>query len=155
VSAFDQGPLALEDGLFGEATPSTEEKPVTPSVQPFVEEGPEEPLDIQAALPRFDNDKQFFMEMCQEFMKNLPQRMEELRSSLQKKDSATFTRAAHNLKGISANFDAAPTNRIAAQLEALGRQDDLSAAAALMDQLETEISRLREFMLGLGVKSVE
>lgn len=146
------GPFALEDGLFGEDTNFVEEKPVAESVQPFVDEVPEEPLDMQAALPRFDNDKKFFLEMCQDFMMNLPVRMDELRSSLQKKDSATFTRAAHNLKGISANFDATTTNRIAAQLETMGRQDDLSGAASLLDQLDIEISRLREFMLGLGVK---
>jgi two-component system sensor histidine kinase BarA len=145
----------LEAGLFGEETTAVEEKPVPQSVQPFVEEEPEEPMDVQGAMPRFDNDREFFMEMCQEFLKNLPLRMVELRSSLQKKDSATFTRAAHNLKGISANFNATPTNRIAAQLETMGRQDDLSTAASLLDQLDAETSRLREFMLGLGVKFSE
>ncbi len=152
VSAFEEGPLGLEAGLFGEETTALEEKPVPRSVQPFVEEGTEEPMDVQGAMPRFDNDREFFMEMCQEFLKNLPLRMVELRSSLQKKDSATFTRAAHNLKGISANFNATPTNRIAAQLETMGRQDDLSVAASLLDQLDAETGRLREFMLGLGVK---
>ena len=42
-------------------------------------------------------------------------------------------------------------NRIAAQLEAMGRQDDLDSAAPLLDRLDVEIGRLREFMIGLGV----
>jgi signal transduction histidine kinase/DNA-binding LacI/PurR family transcriptional regulator/DNA-binding response OmpR family regulator/HPt (histidine-containing phosphotransfer) domain-containing protein len=153
--AFNEGPLALETGLFGEETAALEEKPAARPVQPFVEEEPEEPMDVLAAMPRFDNDKEFFMEMCTEFLKHLPLRMVELRSSLQKKDSATFSRAAHNLKGISANFNATLTNRIAAQLEMMGSQDDLSTAASLLDQLDTETGRLREFMLGLGVKISE
>jgi signal transduction histidine kinase/DNA-binding LacI/PurR family transcriptional regulator/DNA-binding response OmpR family regulator/HPt (histidine-containing phosphotransfer) domain-containing protein len=155
VSSFEDGPLALEVGLFGEETGAVEEKPAVPSTPPFVEEGSEQPMDVTSAMPRFDNDMKFFMEMCQEFLKNLPLRMEELRSSLQKKNSAAFTRAAHNLKGISANFNAAPTNRIAAQLEKMGSQDDLSAAAALLDQLDSETGRLREFMFALGVKISE
>jgi signal transduction histidine kinase/DNA-binding LacI/PurR family transcriptional regulator/DNA-binding response OmpR family regulator/HPt (histidine-containing phosphotransfer) domain-containing protein len=155
VSAFEEGPLASEAGLFGEEPAALEEKPVPRPVAPFVAEESEEPMDVRAAMPRFDNDRDFFMEMCHEFLKNLPLRMTELRGSLEKKDPATFTRAAHNLKGISANFNATPTNRIAAQLEKLGSQDDLSTAAALLDQLEAETGRLREFMLGLGVKISE
>jgi hypothetical protein len=37
----------------------------------------------------------------------------------------------------------------------MGSQDDLSTAASLLDQLDTETGRLREFMLGLGVKISE
>jgi PAS domain S-box-containing protein len=149
---FENGPLSGEDGLFGEITKPTEKKPAAEPVKPFVDDVPEEPLNVQAALPRFDNDRAFFLEMCRDFMMNMPPRMEELRVSLQKKDPATFSRAAHNLKGISANFNATAVNRIAVQLEMMGRQEDLSGAAPLLDQLDIEISRLREFMLGLGVE---
>jgi HPt (histidine-containing phosphotransfer) domain-containing protein len=90
--------------------------------------------------------------MCQDFMKNAPARMEELSSSLEKKDAAAFSRAAHNLKGVSANFNATAVNRTAAELERLGRQDELPLAGPLLEQLETELVRLRDYMVGLGVK---
>ena len=117
-----------------------------------MEEEPEPPLDEKAALPRFDNDRAFFLEMCQEFMKNLPVRMEELKSSLEKKDAATFSRAAHNLKGVSANFNANAVHRITEEMERLGRQDELETAGALLQDLEAELVRLRDYMVGLGVK---
>jgi HPt (histidine-containing phosphotransfer) domain-containing protein len=108
-------------------------------------------LDEKAALPRFDNDWAFFLEMCGDFMKNLPARMEELGSSLEKQDAATFSRAAHNLKGVSANFNANPVHRIAEELERLGTQDELEAVGPLLEQLKAELARLREYMVGLGV----
>jgi HPt (histidine-containing phosphotransfer) domain-containing protein len=149
---FQQGSLHFDDGLFGESPVISEQEPVIEAVKPFVDETPEQPLDLQAAMPRFDNDRKFFLEMCADFMGNMPLRTQELRSSLQAKDSASFSRAAHNLKGISANFNATAVNRIALELESMGRQDDLASAAPLLDRLDVELDRLREFMIGLGVK---
>ena len=151
VSSFTESPLLSDDGLFGESIVKSEQGPIVELVKPLLAEMTELPLDVQAAMPRFDNDQAFFQEMCQDFMRNMPLRMEELRSSLQIKDSATFSRAAHNLKGISANFNATPVNRIAVELEMMGRQDDLALAEPLLEQLEVEIGRLREFMVSLGV----
>jgi HPt (histidine-containing phosphotransfer) domain-containing protein len=90
--------------------------------------------------------------MCHDFMKNLPDRMEELSSSLEKKDAAAFSRAAHNLKGVSANFNANPVHRISEEMERLGQQDELEQAGPLLEQLQAELVRLREYMVGLGVK---
>ncbi len=149
---FEISSLSPDQGLFGETAGPSDQEPVVGPIKPFVDEAPEAPLDVKAALPRFDNDQAFFLEMCQEFMKNLPARMEELRSSLQKKDPATFSRAAHNLKGISANFNATAVNRIAAELEMKGRQDELEDAGTLLDNLDAEIIRLHEAMVSLGVK---
>jgi len=150
---FEESYLSPNEGLFGENIVASDRESVVEPVKPFVDEVPELPLDVKAALPRFDNDREFFLEMCQDFMKNLPPRMEELRNSLQKKDSATFSRAAHNLKGVSVNFNAMAVNRIAAELEMIGRQDELDASGPLLDRLDAEIVRLREYMVGLGVKS--
>jgi len=149
---FEGNALSLDEGLFGETADVSERVPPVTTVRPFIEEGPEPPLDEKAALPRFDNDRAFFLEMCHDFMKNLPARMEELSSSLEKKDAATFSRAAHNLKGVSANFNANAVNRIAEELERLGRQDELEQAGPWLEQLEAELVRLRDYMVGLGVK---
>jgi len=152
VFPFEANSLSPGEGLFGETAEGIEREPADQAVSPFIEEGPEPPLDENGALPRFDNDRAFFLEMCQEFMKNLPVRMAEIKDSLEKKDAPTFSRAAHNLKGVSANFNANPVYRIAEQLEWLGKQDELEQAGALLEQLEAELVRLRDFMVGLGAK---
>jgi len=149
---FEANRLSLEVGLFGEEPVLPEQASAAEPVRPFVKQSPELPLDEKAALPRFDNDRTFFLEMCQNFLNNLPVRMEELKNSLEKKDAATFSRAAHNLKGVSANFNATAVTRTAAELERLGRQDELEQAGPLMAQLEAELARLREYMVGMGVK---
>jgi len=147
---FEKSSLPLDEGLFGETASGSAQEDAGQKVRPFLEEDSEAPMDEKAALPRFDNDKAFFLEMCQDFMKNLPARMEELRGSLEKKDAATFSRAAHNLKGVSANFNANAVHRIAEHLEKLGNQDELEQAGPLMDELEYELTRLHDYMANLG-----
>ncbi len=149
---FEAGSLSLEGGLFGEAVEPPARESAPEPVRPFVYAESELPLDEKAALPRFDNDWAFFLAMCQNFISNLPPRMEELKNALEKKDAATFTRAAHNLKGVSANFNTMPVNRIAAEMERLGLKAELDQAGLWLGQLEAELARLREYTVGLGVK---
>ncbi len=148
---FGEGSLSLDEGLFGENVVASDHEPVVEPVRPL-SAVTELPLDVKAALPRFDNDRAFFLEMCQDFMKSLPPRMNELRNSLQKKDSASFSRAAHNLKGVSVSFNAIAVNRIAIELEMKSQRNELDACGPLLDRLDAEIIRLREYMVGLGVE---
>jgi HPt (histidine-containing phosphotransfer) domain-containing protein len=152
---LDAGPASSGTGLFGESPLEPGPNPAIQFVSPFLEAPPALPMDVQAALPFFDNDLAIFLEMCRELIRNMPARMEELRSTLGRGDTASFSRAAHNLKGVSANFSATQVNLIAAELEQLGRQEDLSAAGVLLDQLEIENKRLFEYVLSLGVKPIE
>ena len=152
LSISEQSPLSLNAKSSYEVSAPSVETPATDRIKSIIDGQSEQPLDVQAALPRFDNDQAFFLEMCVDFMKNIPLSVAELKNSLQKNDSGAFSRSAHSLKGVSANFNASAINRIAAQLEALGRQDELTSAPPLLDQLDEEIIRLREYMIDLGVK---
>ena len=152
---LNAGPTSPGTSLVSERPVEPGSKPAIQLVSPFIEEPPSLPMDIQLALPYFDNDQAIFNEMCLDLIRNMPARMQELRGSLARQDTASFSRAAHNLKGISANFSATQVNRIASELELLGRQEDLSAAGDLLDQLEFENKRLFEYMLSLGVKPIE
>jgi len=109
------------------------------------------PLNLQTALPRFNDDRKFFNDMCQEFVKHLPDRVEEMRKALAAGDQVTLTRTAHNLKGVSANFSAGPLFHLAERLEQFGRDSNLSEASALIDGIVAETDRLRTYAAGLGV----
>jgi len=50
------------------------------------------------------------------------------------------------LKGVSGNFSAGPITRLSAEIETLGKAGDLSDMPTLIDQLEAEIVRLKEFL---------
>ncbi len=109
------------------------------------------PLDLRAAMPRFNEDREFFNEMVQEFINHLPDRMAEMREAVQKGDPMTLMRNAHNLKGVSANFSAGPLFKLAEDLEVMSRQENLAGAAPLVEQIQAEIDRLRDYVLSLGI----
>jgi CheY-like chemotaxis protein/HPt (histidine-containing phosphotransfer) domain-containing protein len=131
--------LDFEDGLFGEPVspePADEKLPAS------LTEGDQLPLDLQTALPRFMNDRAFFDEMCRDLIAHLPERLVEMKTALQTRQPEALFRHAHNLKGISASFSAGPLNRVAAQIEALGKSEDLTQAVELVKALEVEVGRL-------------
>ncbi|MDO9131279.1 MAG: response regulator [Anaerolineales bacterium] len=145
--------LPLDEGLYGEsAAAQPDPVPADAPVRSFITAEADTPLDLQMALPRFNDDRAFFLELCQEFMAHLPDQIQGMQAALKSGDANTLSRLAHNLKGISANFSAGPLSDLAAQLETLGKQEDLTAAPALLEQIEIESDRLREFAKGLGVK---
>lgn len=106
----------------------------------------EKPLDLDSALHRFENDRAFFTEMCREFISNLSTRLDELRAALKASDAGALGRLAHNLKGVSANFSAGPLSDLAMGLEMCGKNEDLSDAPVLLEKLEAEAQRLKEFL---------
>ncbi len=126
--------------------------PADAPVRSFITAETDTPLDLQTALPRFNDDHAFFLELCQEFMAHLPDRIQAMQAALKSGDANTLSRLAHNLKGISANFSAGPLSGLAARLETLDKQEDLTSAPALLEQIELESGRLRKFAKGLGVK---
>jgi signal transduction histidine kinase/DNA-binding LacI/PurR family transcriptional regulator/DNA-binding response OmpR family regulator len=107
------------------------------------EAGQEPALDVAAALPFFDDDRSFFMQLCSEFVETLPKRMADLRQMLADGKAEDFGRHAHSIKGMAVNFSARPITRICQELEVMGRQEDLSGAPLLLERLSAEIERLR------------
>jgi PAS domain S-box-containing protein len=112
------------------------------------------PLDLNSALPRFNNDRKFFAEMCLEFIVHLQSRIDSLKQAIADKDRETLTRDAHNLKGVSASFSAVPLARLAADLEVACNAEDLDRAASLIASIQEEAKRLQEFLPSLGLEAL-
>jgi PAS domain S-box-containing protein len=137
----------LEERLHGE-TPGTEvgltnasELEPEPAMPPHTL-----PMNLEVAASRFGGDRDFLLEMSDEFINSLPVRISEIKAALQTGDANQLSRLAHNLKGISLNFCAEPLANIAARLENYGAQENMSAAASFMDHLDTEAKRLEAFL---------
>jgi signal transduction histidine kinase/CheY-like chemotaxis protein len=58
-------------------------------------------------------------------------------------NAGALAASAHRLKGASANVSAGNLRLLAAELESFGRNNNLSAAAALLPKLEKELERLK------------
>lgn len=92
------------------------------------------------ALNPGDNDE-FLREIAGIFLEDTPQRIAELDSSLAAGDLGKFTRAAHSIKGSSANLGAATLRAAAEKLEHHARTHGLTDAAALIAAVKTEFAR--------------
>ena len=57
-------------------------------------------------------------------------------------DAMAVQRAAHGLRGLIANFNAAAAAEPALRLEQIGKSGDLTGAAAVLQQFEQELERL-------------
>lgn len=102
-------------------------------------------LDPQAienlrALNPGDNDE-FLREIAGIFLEDTPKRITELDTSAVAGDLPRFTRAAHSIKGSSANIGATALRGIAEQLEQQSRTSGLGGLAPLVDQLKIEFGR--------------
>lgn len=139
----DAGMNAGRDRLGNTPTDST---PKFDSVPRFPPEPESAPADLEASLFRFSDDRDFMLEMAQEFRNHLPVRVLEFNAALQQGDIKTIARLAHNLKGVSLNFSAEPLANAAAQLELCGKQENLADAPRLIEKVAAEIKRLGEYL---------
>jgi len=103
-----------------------------PSDQPA---RPDDVLDVQAAMPRFCNDQEFYFSMLKDFRDELPQRVNDLIQAVVNADHEKSTYLAHSLKGISANLGATEFYTLAGQLEDYCRAGDLEKANSQVDLL--------------------
>ena len=83
-----------------------------------------------------DGDDSFLKEVIGIFVEDTPVRLKELRDSHVAGDQATFTRAAHSIKGSSSNVGAKQLCQLAQALEADSRAslDGLDARVAALDE---------------------
>ncbi|MDB5602234.1 MAG: domain S-box protein [Xanthobacteraceae bacterium] len=81
------------------------------------------------------------------FLEDTPRQLTDLRESVQRSDSVGLAKTAHTLKGSAANLGARGMVRICAELEALGRDGDISIAPSLVADLENEFDPVREALL--------
>lgn len=105
------------------------------------------------ALNPGDNDE-FLREIAGIFLEDTPQRIDELDQSALVADLPKFTRAAHSIKGSSANIGATSLRAAAEKLEHLARTEGLARVAPLVDQVKAEFARTQGALHTLIGKTV-
>jgi HPt (histidine-containing phosphotransfer) domain-containing protein len=84
---------------------------------------------------------EFLREIVGIYIEDTPKRIADLKACLASGDTSAFTRAAHTIKGSSANVGAQALKVVAERLEFLSRKEGLSAAAPLVAECEAEFAR--------------
>ncbi len=106
--------------------------------------GTTDPLDrsVLAGLREL-GDQELLTELADLFLEDVPPRLEALREAIEGGDAASVGRAAHALKGSSANMGALRMSTICAELEDAGHSGELEHALVLLGRLEAEFGRVR------------
>ena len=145
--------LALvEKWILVNRSPTEVEEPVSPeSVQVETEPAAnladlDAPLDIERAVDEFEGDRAFMLDVLAGFMDNVRDQIEIIRNSIKEGQADQVAREAHSIKGGASNITAMDLARAAAELEHLGKADDLARGPQALARLESEFLMLETFV---------
>jgi signal transduction histidine kinase/CheY-like chemotaxis protein/HPt (histidine-containing phosphotransfer) domain-containing protein len=81
------------------------------------------------------------------FLEDTPRQLTDLRDSAQRGDCARLAKLAHALRGSAANLGAREMVRVCGELEAFGRDGDVSIVPSLVADLESQFDSVRDALL--------
>lgn len=101
-------------------------------------------LDVDDALPRFDNNIIFFIENLTDFIGSLPVRTEKIENAINTANLIELESFSHNLKGVSSNFGAKQLSQIASQIEVQAVNNKIRSIKKLFREMKHQIFTLTE-----------
>lgn len=99
-----------------------------------------------------DDGGEFFNELVDIFLADMPVRLTEIDTSLAQGDAPTLQRAAHSIKGASGNFGATALAEVAHKIELLARAGQLEAVKVELAPLATEFAKVTVALAEVRVK---
>lgn len=103
-------------------------------------------IDWGAARSITGGDEQLLDEIVELFPSESAAHLEAIRSALEGGDAEALERSAHTLKSGAKMFGARELVALAAELEALGRESDMAAAALALPELERALLRMLDVL---------
>ncbi|MDM8538293.1 response regulator, partial [Desulfobacterales bacterium HSG17] len=97
-------------------------------------------LDWAGFLERAMDDEELAREIFDEYLKEIPIKIDNINKAIDKGDALYLKREAHTLKGSSANTGAGALQDIAYKIEQSAANEDLKNAAALVLELEKSLN---------------
>ncbi len=108
------------------------------------------PLNYPLALEEFGHEVDTLMAVLTEFTNDLMRRLPKMRAAVANGDADTVVRAAHAIRGGSANLTAKALAEAASRLEKAIQSGALLNTSGMLDELEGEARRLATFVGTLG-----
>jgi ligand-binding sensor domain-containing protein/signal transduction histidine kinase/CheY-like chemotaxis protein/HPt (histidine-containing phosphotransfer) domain-containing protein len=112
----------------------------TPILSP--PDSPGSAFDLNEVLARVGGDVQLLRELVDLFLGESPKMVTAIRQSIRQRDCPALERAAHMLKGCSANLGAELFAALCSELEEKGRAGSLQGTEAILERLEAEFDCL-------------
>jgi HPt (histidine-containing phosphotransfer) domain-containing protein len=104
--------------------------------------GTQGPVDFPAALGWVDGDQALLAELIGIFLEDCPRRLQELEQAASEGNAIGVRQSAHSLKGMVACFATRSAQRLAAEMEDLGKAGNVSKASELLPALLLEFARV-------------
>ncbi|MCP4673606.1 MAG: response regulator [Desulfobacula sp.] len=104
-------------------------------------------LDWPGFLDRVMDDEILAKEIFNEFLNDIPKKIEKIFKALNKEDFLTVSRETHTLKGASANVGAVALQDIAYQMEISAKNRDYKKTESLVSMLEKQFNILNNYWL--------
>jgi CheY-like chemotaxis protein/HPt (histidine-containing phosphotransfer) domain-containing protein len=101
-------------------------------------------FDKAGLLDRVMDDEELVKELIHEFLKEVPQRLNDLNAALKDGDFHQVRSQGHTIKGTSGNMGAIALQKVAARLEAAGQALDMETASTLTAQLNEQFERFKQ-----------
>ena len=132
----------LQHGLERRKTGSVSKMDELVSELPVIEQPSD--LDFRVGIERVGGNSVVYKELLSEFVDELPEKLEQLWSNYRDRDLNALYRAAHNLKGVSANLGALQLSAHAQKLERQVSQGYTESIQALLNEISPIIIKLEE-----------
>jgi HPt (histidine-containing phosphotransfer) domain-containing protein len=101
-------------------------------------------FDEEALMDNLDGDIEFLEETVAMLDEDYPPLLDEIRQAAAARDAAALVQPAHTLKGMLANFCAAPAEAAARELEFKARENRLADVDTAVQMLQQETEQLRD-----------
>jgi signal transduction histidine kinase/DNA-binding response OmpR family regulator len=104
------------------------------------------PVDVVSLQQRCLGNRKIAAKALSKFDSIMSVDVRSLTDSVQRGDAKAVAASAHKIKGAAANVSAGALRRIAADLEALARADELAQTQSAIEQLHHEMERFRQYL---------
>ena len=101
-------------------------------------------LDIQSALPRFGKNVQAYRGFLKDFIEDLPERINQIRTIFLSENYHSLADSAHNLKGISASMGAMQLSHLSHILDETSQGGDSSQIQRSLDDINKHVFVLQQ-----------
>lgn len=125
--------------------PETMEEPMS------APEGELDPKALAQLLDVIGGDRAAFRELVQSFLDDGPGLVNGLAAAVEANDADALRRAAHTLKGSATDFGAVALEALCREIEAIGREGEVAAAASRVDAVMREYKTVEMGLKGLLV----
>lgn len=128
--------------------------PTAPAMGHAAQSHDKEPvIDQRGLLEAFGGSRSLLRKIARLFLADYPERLEEIKEGIRRRDATALARAAHTLKGSVGNFGAKQATAIAQRLENIGKNGQLDSADEECIALEAELALVSKELRSLIANS--